>query len=53
MVCATVGTLINDVAGRTIGGAYAASPRWPSLIQTFATACRLEADFWQMGLDGS
>jgi thiaminase/transcriptional activator TenA len=52
-VCATVGTLIDDVAGRTIGDAHAASPRWPTLTETFATACRLEADFWQMGLDGT
>ncbi len=52
-VCATVGTLIDDVAGRTIGDAHAASPRWSTLTETFATACRLEADFWQMGLDGS
>ncbi len=52
-VCATVGTLLDEVADRTIGETYAASPRWPTLTGTFATACRLEADFWQMGLDGS
>ena len=52
-VCATVGTLIDGVAARTVGDAYASSPRWPSLTETFATACRLEADFWQMGLDGT
>jgi len=27
--------------------------RFPKLVETFAQACRLEADFWQMGLDGS
>ncbi len=25
--------------------------RFPSLVASFATATRLEADFWQMGLD--
>jgi thiaminase/transcriptional activator TenA len=25
--------------------------RFPSLAATFATAARLEADFWQMGLE--
>ncbi len=25
--------------------------RWPDLVATFAAASRLEADFWQMGLD--
>ena len=25
--------------------------RFPSLVATFASAARLEADFWQMGLD--
>jgi len=52
-VCATVGTLVDDVAERTVGDAYTASPRWPALTSTFATACRLEADFWQMGLEGN
>lgn len=27
--------------------------RWPLVAQTFAQACRLEADFWQMGLERS
>jgi thiaminase/transcriptional activator TenA len=27
--------------------------RWPSLVANFATAARLEADFWQMGLEAS
>jgi thiaminase (transcriptional activator TenA) len=27
--------------------------RFPKLVETFAQACRLEADFWQMGLDRS
>ena len=52
-VCETVGTLVDDVAERTIGGPVVSSPRWPALTETFATASRLEVDFWQMGLDGS
>jgi thiaminase/transcriptional activator TenA len=52
-VCATVATLLDEVAERTIGAPFATSPRWPCLTETFATASRLEADFWQMGLDGS
>jgi thiaminase (transcriptional activator TenA) len=27
--------------------------RFPALARSFTTACRLEADFWQMGLDGT
>jgi thiaminase (transcriptional activator TenA) len=30
-----------------------AEGRFPSLAATFATAARLEADFWQMGLDAA
>jgi thiaminase/transcriptional activator TenA len=52
-VCGTVGRLVDEVAERTIGEPYESSPRWPGLTETFATASRLEADFWQMGLDGS
>ena len=29
-----------------------ASPRWEALQQRFDMATRLEAGFWQMGLDG-
>lgn len=50
-VCTTVGTLLDDVSSRTIGEDFTSSPRWPSLVRTFAVACELEADFWQMGLD--
>ena len=27
--------------------------RWPALVQSFGQATRLEADFWQMGLDAA
>ena len=50
-VCKTVGTLLDDVSNRTIGEDFASAARRPSLTRTFAVACKLEADFWQMGLD--
>ncbi len=52
-VCATAGSMLDDVAHRTIGTDFEASPRWPSLMRIFSTASKLEAGFWQMGLDGS
>lgn len=39
---------LDRLAGRRLTEA-----RLPRLIETFAQACRLEADFWQMGLDQS
>ncbi len=39
---------LNALAARTLTEA-----RWPDLVATFATASRLEADFWQMGLDAA
>lgn len=42
--------LFEKVALRTIGPDVEASPRWPSLAEGFAQACRLEQDFWSMGL---
>ena len=50
-VCKTVGKLLDEVSSRTIGEDFVSTARWPSLTQTFSVACRLEADFWQMGLD--
>lgn len=49
-VCAEVGTLLDGMAANRIGLPPQASPRWPALVRGFATACRLEADFWAMGL---
>jgi len=37
---------------RRLGDKPAGSPRWPALCKRFITATRLEAGFWQMGLDG-
>lgn len=39
---------LNDLAARSL-----TDSRWPDLVATFATASRLEADFWQMGLDAA
>ena len=51
-VCRDVATLLEAVAARRIGEDVQASPRWPTLTQTFQTACDLEAAFWDMGLGG-
>ena len=48
----TVAGLMDDVCARLVGPDPAASPRWRDLCGTFATACRLEAGFWDMGLRG-
>lgn len=39
---------LDALAARTLTEA-----RWPDLVATFAAASRLEADFWQMGLDAA
>ncbi|MAS44655.1 MAG: thiaminase II [Rhodobacteraceae bacterium] len=49
-VCREVGALLEGVAARRLGPDPTASPRWPELAAGFGTACRLEADFWGMGL---
>lgn len=49
-LCHAVGALIDSALARRIGTDFEASPRWPRLTQRFATATRLEAGFWQMGL---
>lgn len=51
-VCHDVGALIDAAVLRRLGDQPAASPRWPALCKRFVTATRLEAGFWQMGLDG-
>jgi thiaminase/transcriptional activator TenA len=44
---------LDRVAAARIGAALETSPRWPSLVATFARATALEVAFWQMGLDAS
>ncbi|MEI4486971.1 TenA family protein [Frigidibacter sp. MR17.14] len=51
-VCEGVAVLIDRTVAERIGPAPEASPRWASLVETFATATRLEAAFWDMGLRG-
>ncbi|MEM7498796.1 MAG: TenA family protein [Pseudomonadota bacterium] len=51
-VCEGAEALMQAVARRTLGPDHAASPRWDDLRRLFRGACRLEADFWEMGLHG-
>ncbi|MEM6677382.1 MAG: TenA family protein [Pseudomonadota bacterium] len=51
-VCAGVEQLIDTVSARTLGLDPEATPRWADTARLFRTACRLEADFWEMGLHG-
>jgi thiaminase/transcriptional activator TenA len=51
-LCLNVGKLIDRAAGARLGATPEAAPRWADLCQTFRTATRLEAGFWEMGLRG-
>ncbi|MEZ5661472.1 MAG: thiaminase II [Burkholderiaceae bacterium] len=53
MACERVGRLLDMVAERRIGLPCEQAPRWSSLVRIFTTACRLEEDFWAMGLAGA
>ena len=44
---------LERVAMSRLGEDYTSSGRWKALCETFATATRLEAGFWEMGLTGS
>ncbi|WP_417248163.1 TenA family protein [Celeribacter sp.] len=48
--CHEVGALIDGAVARRLGDAPESSPRWPRLCARFATATRLEAEFWSMGM---
>ncbi len=52
-MCHTLGKLFDQAALDRIGPDFENSPRWPKLCAIFATASRLEADFWSMGLKGA
>ncbi|MGB0659410.1 MAG: thiaminase II [Mangrovicoccus sp.] len=52
-LCRDVGSLIDQALAARIGEDFTASPRWAALTQRFQAATRLEAGFWQMGLDRS
>ena len=49
--CAAVGALLERAVASRIGSQPMNSPRWPDLSHRFAVACRLERDFWRMGLN--
>lgn len=50
-LCRNVGALIDTAVARRLGEKPQTSPRWPALCARFAMATRLEAGFWDMGLD--
>lgn len=47
--CIEAGALLDRVIARRLGDLPQSSPRWPALVQRFATATRLEAAFWNLG----
>ncbi|QIE54648.1 thiaminase II [Pikeienuella piscinae] len=49
-LCRDAAAFFESVAARRIGPDFRDSPRWPDLVATFRTACRLEAYFWEAGL---
>ncbi|MGU3574339.1 thiaminase II [Brucellaceae bacterium C25G] len=51
-LCQLGGELLEHAVSIRIGGNIQDSPRWPQLCRIFATATKLEAGFWQMGLQG-
>ena len=51
-VCHEAGALLDGAVTRRLGPAPESSPRWATLSGRFATATRLEAAFWDMGLAG-
>lgn len=50
-LCINVGRLIDSAVTRRIGAEPEDSPRWSALQARFDTATRLEAGFWDMGLN--
>lgn len=50
--CREVGALIDAAVAARLGDAPETLPRWRDLAARFATATRLEAAFWNLGLDG-
>ena len=50
-VCRDVGALIDRAVARRLGADPQTSPRWAALCARFIKATRLEAGFWDMGLD--
>ena len=49
--CREVGALIDAAVAARLGGTPETLPRWAELAGRFATATRLEAAFWNLGLE--
>lgn len=47
--CDQAGGLLDTAIARRLGNDPQSSPRWPAIVQRFATATRLEAAFWDLG----
>lgn len=47
--CRDAGALLDTAIRKRLGETPQDSPRWPALVQRFATATRLEAAFWDLG----
>lgn len=50
-VCRTAGATIDAALVRRLGQDFTVAPRWERVSERFRMATRLEAGFWQMGLD--
>ncbi len=50
-VCREVGATIDAALERRLGTPFRAAPRWERVTERFRMATKLEAGFWQMGLD--
>ncbi|WP_172328271.1 thiaminase II [Mangrovicoccus sp. HB161399] len=50
-VCREVGATVDAALERRLGTPFAAAPRWERVTERFRMATKLEAGFWQMGLD--
>lgn len=51
-LCRDLGQAMDAALTGRLGADYETLPRWRTLAQRFATATRLEASFWQMGMRG-
>ncbi|WP_138466905.1 thiaminase II [Poseidonocella sp. HB161398] len=50
-VCREAGRVTDAALERRLGPDFTAAPRWEQVTQRFRMATRLEAGFWQMGLE--
>lgn len=47
--CRDAGALLDAAIRKRLGESPQDNPRWPALVQRFATATRLESAFWDLG----